>query len=213
VRRSQPIPRVLTLEASKLDVNAGDVKPHNQPRAAAYPARGTINSRHARRTGEFCGHCGKPFAATETRWRVPVKRIVAPSVIRRQLTVCCSRCTPDGQKRQRHVRPCEHCGRSTGTLPGRRTFCSDRCTWSWRNAQRSATGAAKRNAGTKCRACGRPFIQTRSDATTCSHACRQRVYRRRSVTQACDSEVAASNARSHPSKARRKAELDVVTAP
>jgi hypothetical protein len=191
-----------------VDVNAGEVTPHNQPHAAAHPSAGTINSRHARRTGEFCGHCGIPFATTETRWRVPVKRIVAPSVIRRQLTVCCSRCTPDWRKRDRPVQPCEYCSRPTGTLPGRRTFCSDRCAWSWHNAQRSARRAATRHAAVKCHGCGSPFIPARSDATTCCHACRQRVYRRRSLTQACDSEVAASNARSHPSKARRSTRVE-----
>jgi hypothetical protein len=140
---------------------------------------GIVASRHARRTAEYCGRCGSAFEPDETIWRLTVPHVITPYVRRWRLSVCCSGCTPDRRQRERCVRPCEHCGRPVGVLPGRRTFCSDRCTWSWYNAQRNARTAVERLARPQCRGCGKRFIQTRSDATTCSPACRQRVYRQR----------------------------------
>jgi hypothetical protein len=143
---------------------------------------GTVSSRNTRRTAERCGRCGRAFKSDEPIWRVLAWRTVSPFVVRRQLSVWCGRCTPERCQRERCVLPCQQCGRPTGVIPGRRPFCSDRCTWSWYNAQRNSRRAAER-LPKPCSGCGKPFVRTRSDATTCSAACRQRIHRLHSSTQ------------------------------
>jgi hypothetical protein len=55
--------------------------------------------------------------------------------------------------------------------------CSQRCAWTARNRVRSELRAEARRRD--CAVCGERFQPARSDAVTCSSACRQRAYRRR----------------------------------
>ena len=71
---------------------------------------------------------------------------------------------------------CVVCGRRLSAGGGSRAFCSDRCRWTYHNGQRRARLAVRR--GKKvCEVCGAQFTPTRSDAKTCSRACRQKKYR------------------------------------
>jgi predicted nucleic acid-binding Zn ribbon protein len=71
------------------------------------------------------------------------------------------------------ARWCVVCGRRLSTRGGPHDFCSDRCRSTYHNSQRRARIAARR--GKKvCEACGTEFAPPRSDAKTCSPACRQK---------------------------------------
>ena len=71
---------------------------------------------------------------------------------------------------------CDECGMQ---LPRhhRGRFCSDGCRWTFHNHQRHKRSAAARVK--VCEVCGETFTPSRSDAKTCSDACRQKAYRQR----------------------------------
>lgn len=75
---------------------------------------------------------------------------------------------------------CRECEMKLGA---RQAFCSDRCRWTFHNRQRSQRTAAGRKMKT-CEACGKGFVPRRSDARTCSSACRQKLHRLRGQTRA-----------------------------
>ncbi len=72
---------------------------------------------------------------------------------------------------------CVECGMMLSTVGGSHTFCSDRCRWTYHNRLRGARLAARRPEKV-CEACGAKFMPPRSDAMTCSPACRQKKYRK-----------------------------------
>jgi hypothetical protein len=133
------------------------------------PDVGIVASCHARHPTEACAQCEKAFVLGDIRWRVP-RRVVSSGRIRWEISLCCTACTPERRRSDRSVLACEHCGRLVGLLPGRRAFCSDRCIWSWHNAQRRARRSAERLAHRECSGCGKSFAPRRSDATTCGPA-------------------------------------------
>jgi hypothetical protein len=81
---------------------------------------------------------------------------------------------------------CETCGRhmfvrssNTGRyfrIAQEHYFCSGRCKSRFYNKQRSEKTAKKRS-GKECPMCGREFTAKRSDAKTCTPACRQKMHR------------------------------------
>jgi hypothetical protein len=92
--------------------------------------------------------------------------------------------------------PCEVCGRHVMNARGwalggkklispvrRRThcLCSPACERSfWSARQREKRLAREQERQKTCPVCGKSFLGTRRDASTCSSACRQKAYRRRS---------------------------------
>jgi hypothetical protein len=84
------------------------------------------------------------------------------------------------------VRSCEHCGRPVIFDASRRipphAVCGDACRYAVKLAQVRACHARQRQP-VSCAACGKPFQPKRSNALTCSHACRQQAYRERQHRQ------------------------------
>jgi len=72
---------------------------------------------------------------------------------------------------------CAECGRVLSTAKRPHKFCSDGCRWTFHNRMRRQRGAAGRTES--CMVCGTEFTATRSDASMCSHACKQMAYRQR----------------------------------
>jgi predicted nucleic acid-binding Zn ribbon protein len=71
---------------------------------------------------------------------------------------------------------CVVCGRRLSKGGGSQSFCSDRCRSRYHNGLRRARMAARRSKMV-CEVCGAQFTPKRSDARTCSRACRQKKYR------------------------------------
>lgn len=72
---------------------------------------------------------------------------------------------------------CLECGMALSS--NRSRFCSDRCRWTHHNRRRRENTEANRQK--VCEACGSAFVAKRSDARTCSAACRQKARRRRTT--------------------------------
>jgi len=72
---------------------------------------------------------------------------------------------------------CAECGRVLSTAKRPHKFCSDGCRWTFHNRMRRQRRAAGRTKS--CVVGGTEFTATRSDASTCSHACKQKAYRQR----------------------------------
>jgi hypothetical protein len=75
--------------------------------------------------------------------------------------------------------PCDACGRK---VAGHR-FCNYRCRAHYYNAPAAARRKAQRlkaRQGRTCEVCAKEFTPKRSDAKTCSGACKQKAYRQRS---------------------------------
>jgi hypothetical protein len=75
------------------------------------------------------------------------------------------------------ARWCVLCGKSLSKGGGSYSFCSPRCRWTYHNRMRGARLAARRPERA-CEVCGTRFTpKKRTDAKTCSPACRQKKYR------------------------------------
>jgi len=82
---------------------------------------------------------------------------------------------------------CHGCGRPLAVVteseyrtPYRKiAYCSEACRDDRRERAKRERAALDRKV---CEACGEPFEPTRSDAKTCSPACRQRLYRLRKAS-------------------------------
>jgi predicted nucleic acid-binding Zn ribbon protein len=73
---------------------------------------------------------------------------------------------------------CVVCGEPLSKGGGSQSFCDDRCRWTYHNGLRGARIAARRSEKV-CEVCGtRLSPKKRSDARTCSRACRQKKYRK-----------------------------------
>jgi predicted nucleic acid-binding Zn ribbon protein len=75
-----------------------------------------------------------------------------------------------------HAGWCVMCGKPLSKGGGSRSFCSDGCRSAYHNRLRGARIAARRGEK-ECAGCGKKFRPARSDARTCSPACRQKKYR------------------------------------
>ena len=145
----------------------------------------------ARQAAQECARCGGGIGDVVYRVRrlvgyffgkpvyglMPVCEPCAPAYIvrrdRRAYT------TPDGYYRQRRVH-CDSCKRVVvyGAADHdlrKRIFCSERCRWTYHNEQRSEAASVSREK--TCEVCGADFTATRTDAKTCSPACKQKAYR------------------------------------
>lgn len=94
---------------------------------------------------------------------------------------------PPGELREKswvRVGPCEGCGREIHKHGGQlkndrppRLFCSSRCHIHFYDLRKQVRRAEARKR--QCIVCNEPFEPLRSNALTCSPACRQKAYRRR----------------------------------
>jgi hypothetical protein len=147
----------------------------------------------ARATGETCGECGKEFSDEQREKRYRVSEYNSPFV------VMCADCAPEwlvtGRGKPVRIMPaievhtweCAGCGSEvvfgmSEFQHRKRVYCSDACRkryarerYNTEQKQRTATREHER----ACEVCGRTFRSKRSDAKTCSDACRQRAYRLR----------------------------------
>jgi hypothetical protein len=137
----------------------------------------------ARETGEICGGCGQAFGKADPRYRVNVYG---------EYVSMCGGCAPEWLTSGRgkpvrilpavdvHAWECAGCGSEvifgmTDWQYRKRVYCSDRCR---KEAARKRHKPAEPHNIT-CEVCGTEFTARRSDARTCSPACRQRAYRKR----------------------------------
>jgi len=130
--------------------------------------------------GDACAKCGRAFGPDE-----PVYRWQYASVLNIVHAPVCAACNGDTQEVEEwHESPCDGCGRPVfnNHIRSRRwTVCSQRCRIRIETHQRREKRQASR-AQKICVNCGTAFSPKRSDAHTCRPACRQALYRRRSVT-------------------------------
>jgi hypothetical protein len=139
----------------------------------------------ARATAETCGKCGRPLSSEDETYLV---RDGGGPVV-----PMCEKCAPgwltSGTGKPMRIVPaitvrnweCEGCGRavifgmSQAQEPYRKyAFCSDACRAKPAQERRGASLHEK-----VCEACGTGFTSKRSDARTCSPACRQKAHRKR----------------------------------
>jgi predicted nucleic acid-binding Zn ribbon protein len=154
-----------------------------------------VLARHRRivAEGKNCSECGAEIGDTVYRY----KPLLEYGQYRRMPTTnadpTCEACAPDWLPKLEnrvykihmysHRMACELCARgvvfvSASKNPPRvRVFCSENCRNVHKENKRKArtTGPHKE----ACGVCGGEFIAKRSDAKTCSPACRQKLYRRR----------------------------------
>jgi hypothetical protein len=130
----------------------------------------------ARRTAARCAHCGQRLAAGAPVWLGPVSHHRATSE-----APLCARC--NGSPRVYYSslpEYCAACGRAVYRRARRRrarvVVCCYKCRWSWQRQDQRRRQETRRR---PCPVCGRDFVPPRSDARTCSPACRQKAYRRR----------------------------------
>ena len=128
-------------------------------RAMAPAARDITRAESARR----CGRCERALNPDEPVWLQRCGR---------QLTSVCWRCQNEGAAYWPE-RPCGHCQRPVSAVSWAArastvVFCSRGCRTEGRRA-----------VPRQCATCGKGFAPKRSDALTCSAACRQRAYRQR----------------------------------
>jgi hypothetical protein len=149
--------------------------------------------REAQHTARCCGKCGKAIAATAPVWIGPFRN-EGPFGWGTRSVPYCRTCAP--RPRYRRVWyypepfPCVTCGRDVylRLTAGRvrdgivrhAIACSEACRKAFYRAQYFRRKGSRER---PCEVCGEVFTQTRSDAKTCSPACRQKAYRRR-VTDA-----------------------------
>jgi hypothetical protein len=138
----------------------------------------------SRKTGKVCAKCGEEISP---RPAYRVSEYGAPFVM------MCDECAPEwlvsGRGKPARTIPevnvhrwdCAGCGRQVvfGMSPHqyrKRVYCSDECREAY-----ARTAKHKRSAPHECscEVCGTEFVAKRSDAKTCSPACRQKAYRRR----------------------------------
>jgi hypothetical protein len=139
-------------------------------------------ARVAARDGRSCGKCGRQLDPAETVYlvRIGIGYRLGGSFGYWRAPIC-SGCAPSRALQADVATPCAGCGRGVVYQRSdwrRRWFaCSERCLWTARNRLRAERLAEARMLD--CAVCGERFHPARSDAVTCSPACRQKAYRRR----------------------------------
>jgi hypothetical protein len=136
----------------------------------------------SRETGKVCAECGGDLS------RRPAYRV---SDYGSPFVMMCEECAPEwlvsGRGKPMRIIPevevhawdCAGCGRQVvfGMSPNqyrKRVYCSDECRRTWRRNPKNREPYTN-----TCEVCGREFEAKRSDAKTCSPACRQKAYRQR----------------------------------
>jgi hypothetical protein len=138
--------------------------------------------RHWRaRRGESCGSCGRDLDQHATVWRAQVCVGAHGDNPVYWMTILCRACRPSSRE-WHHPHTCDTCGRAVvvevrGSRSRRHVFCCERCASRWHNEQRNQRARQARER--TCPICGRAFVGSRRDASTCSPACRQKAFRLR----------------------------------
>jgi hypothetical protein len=153
-------------------------------RQAAEDRRRRVTLAHeARRDGRSCAGCGRALDDDETRWllsswdrpQAPFGRECIPSGL-------LARAEGREGYDSRPIERCAGCGcpvcyTRRSWRRRRWALCSTCCEYVAGNRRRAERLAEARLM--ECAVCGERFQPARSDAITCSSACRQRAYRRR----------------------------------
>ena len=142
------------------------------------------------RAGLICSECAKSLEPGEPVWRR--RRSLGRGFFggwRYEVATVCTDCK--GHAWYGRTAPCNGCGRPVTNLHDiqrrlKHPFCCEKCrAKAYRISRRAKTAETREK---ECPVCGETFTAERSDAVTCSSACRQKAYRRR---------VASSEKRSH----------------
>ncbi len=154
--------------------------------------------REAVENGEVCGRCFGRLQADEAVGLTPFARWWPErgSDYRESFGATCGECARLSRLKHRHgdvwsdeelfsyylKRPCEGCGRTVykarDNVRRRYVVCCESCRRACYNRVRRERRAA-RASGKVCEVCAKVFTTKRSDAKTCSPACKQKAYRRR----------------------------------
>ncbi len=140
--------------------------------------------------GRTCSKCGAELGDTVYRYTPLLERGYGGTRWRTRPTKdqdpICEECAPDWLPELQtrvyrlhmysHKAPCETCGRgvffvSESENPAGHVFCSENCKHKHKPSERPRKKT--------CEVCGSEFVAKRSDARTCSPACRQKSYRKR----------------------------------
>ena len=138
--------------------------------------------------GQICGECTKSLDPGEPVWRRRINRgrgfFGGYSF---HIVTVCTDCK--GHAWYGRTVPCNGCGRPVTNLHDiqrrlKHPFCCEKCrAKAYRISRRAKTAEAREK---ECPVCGEAFTAERSDAVTCSPACRQKAYRRRAASAAVD---------------------------
>jgi hypothetical protein len=143
--------------------------------------------KESRKSGKVCASCGTDLTY-QTAYR-------AQRYGDEPFVMLCEKCAPDwltsfAGKPSRIVQPvhvhwwhCAGCGRDVvfGMSAGQyreRVYCSDDCRAAYRRKRKESQPHTN-----TCEVCAKEFTSKRSDAKTCSSACRQKAYRQRSFAE------------------------------
>src|SRR4051812_4915357 len=154
----------------------------------------TITTRNAhqerrRRGRELAGTAARCFKCDVPLTETVVLRRLSSDEFRGWRTMPhCEACLPNLARDTRYEpsKPCDGgCGRMVirkraGYLR-QHVYCSERCNTAIYGREAKERRAEARGYERSCEICGKAFIPTRSDARTCSSACRQKAYRSRRV--------------------------------
>jgi hypothetical protein len=138
--------------------------------------------REALETAKLCGECGTPFTRKQAVYLVPVRQFWRP--LATVVTVPhCRKCVPEHWHDDLQSGRCETCGRVVFTLPRWQKKYHVACSRQCRKAIYPALARPQSSREKTCAVCGTAFTAPRSDAVTCSPACRQKAYRRRTAAK------------------------------
>jgi hypothetical protein len=151
-------------------------------------------------TGKTCSECGAGVGSKVYRYKplLHSRKFSGGTYYRTQPTTdaapICEECAPDWLPElatrvyklymYSHKAPCEACGREVFFVSASEktwgdVFCSEGCRQQRREQRRATRGLRQRPHEKTCEVCAAEFVAKRSDAKTCSSACRQRAYRKR----------------------------------
>ena len=170
----------------------GFQKPSDEERAKR--VRRYEASEHAK----ICAECGNALAADAAIFRV--KLYLGLGLFgghRYGIYPVCSECAEEEDYPTRWQK-CDSCGRDVRQpdwQPRKHNFCSDVCGAKFYREQRKALPEP-----IECETCGEFFEPARSDAKTCSPACRQKAYRKRWALQIAEATVGAFDTRNGAAK-------------
>jgi hypothetical protein len=159
--------------------------------------------------GKTCSKCGAELGDAVYRYTPLLERGLGGTRWRSRPTTdqdpICAECAPDWLPELKtmhytlymysHNAQCETCGRdvffvspSSEAPPTGRVFCSENC-----KSERKSKSKRVEPHNISCEVCGTEFVAKRSNAKTCSPACRQKSYRLRRRLQASTAAPARSS--------------------
>jgi hypothetical protein len=154
--------------------------------------------------GDVCGKCGQELPGSDTVYRIIV-RVPNPQYTQNpsfaaktinELTTSCRECwlaattrMTESQISAYKALPCPQCHRLVIAKARRRPekhFCCEMRKRRYYTRLQTNQISAERLADRQdmlCEVCGQPFTPARSDAKTCSAACKQKAYRQRQAAE------------------------------